>query len=162
MSQFGAGDRPGKAGLSSMLALIFFAGVPAVTAESALAAGRAMMRATPRACEARDGEITICGRRDEGARQRLPLPEEREQSDAPRIATGERPMAQAAPIRQTACGVMDRGQVCSGGLSAAKAMGAVARIVQTLADPDGIGEPDDFHKRPDATRSHPATPLAPR
>jgi hypothetical protein len=147
------------AGLSSMLALIFFAGV---TAESAMAAGRAMLRGTPPACEARDGEITVCGRRDEGARQRLPFPQEREPSNAPRIATGERPMADAGPVRQAACGVMDRGQVCGGGMSAAAVIGAVARIVETLVHPDGIAEPADFHERPDATKAHPATPLAPR
>jgi hypothetical protein len=90
------------------------------------------------------------------------LPEEREPSHAPRIATGERPMADDGPVRQAACGVMDRGQVCGGGVSAATVIGAVARIVETLVDPDGIAEPADFHKRADATKSHPATPLAPR
>jgi hypothetical protein len=145
-----------------VLALVLLGVSSGVTAEAAMTAGRAMMRAAPPACEAQDGEITVCGRRDEAGRQRLPLPDEREPSTAPRIATGERPGADAAPVRQAACGVMDRGQVCGGGLSIFSAAGAVARIVGTLVDPDGIGEPDDFRARPQYRKPHPATPLAPR
>lgn len=78
------------------------------------------------------------------------------------MATGERPAGDATPLRQVPCGVIDRGQVCRGSPSTVSAAGAIARLVQTLVDPDGIAEPDDFTRRPGGRRPQPATPLSPR
>lgn len=89
------------------------------------------------------GEVVICARPNEenGARYRLPLPQERESAGGEPVR-GEAPRASAALVRATGCGVIG-GQPygCTGGLPVIGAAMVVGKIIMGLADPDGAHEP---------------------
>ena len=89
-----------------------------------------------RPCDRSGDAIVVCGTRAErNAKERLPLPRAPDEgAGAPR---GEAPRASAAAPRQGSCGVVGgQGTGCTGGLPVLQAVGALAKIVTAIADPD--------------------------
>lgn len=94
--------------------------------------------AAVRPCDRSGDAIVVCGNRAErNARQRLPLPDERESVTAGGIVRGEAPRASAARVRQGACGVVaNENAICTGGWNAAKVLDGVAKGITAIIDPD--------------------------
>ncbi|WP_452655359.1 hypothetical protein [Sphingomonas bisphenolicum] len=89
-----------------------------------------------RPCDRSGDAIVVCGTRAErNARERLPLPRSNDDGGAP--LRGEAPRASAAAVRQGSCGVVGgQGTGCTGGLPVFQMIGALARGVQAIVDPD--------------------------
>lgn len=89
-----------------------------------------------RPCDRSGDAIVVCGTRAErNAKERLPLP--RAPDEGAGAPHGEAPRASAAAPRQGSCGVVGgQGTGCTGGLPVFQAVGALAKIVTAIADPD--------------------------
>lgn len=89
-----------------------------------------------RPCDRSGDAIVVCGTQAErNAKQRLPLP--RAPEDGSGLPRGEAPRASAAAARQGSCGVVGgQGTGCTGGLPVFQAVGALAKLVTAIADPD--------------------------
>lgn len=88
-------------------------------------------------CRPVAGEIVVCGSRTErNARERLPLPDERNGSEGG-IVRGEAPRASAARVRTGACGVEGgQGAGCVGGLSVIRGVTLMGKIATKIIDSD--------------------------
>lgn len=90
-----------------------------------------------RPCDRSGNAIVVCGTRaDRNARERLPLPEERNRGEGGAVR-GEAPRANAARTRQGACGVVsNENAICTGGWNGAKMIDGLAKAMIAIADPD--------------------------
>ncbi|MDI1297169.1 MAG: hypothetical protein PSY12_15045 [bacterium] len=88
-----------------------------------------------RPCDRSGDAIVICGTQAQrNAHERLPLPRD-PTAGAP--IRGDAPRASAAAARQGSCGVVGgQGMGCTGGLSVSRAVGALAKAVTAIIDPD--------------------------
>lgn len=97
-----------------------------------------------RPCRRDPGTIVVCGSRAErNARERIPLPEERDAAQGG-IVRNEAPRASAAPVRKGACGVEGgQGTGCVGGLPVLQGIMLLGKIGAKILDPDAdtISEP---------------------
>lgn len=106
-----------------------------VAEDSLMAAYRAKTQVV-RPCDRTGDAIVVCGTlADRNASERLPLPREEVARSSP--LRGEPPRASAALAKQGSCGVVGgQGTGCTGGLPVFKMVGALAKVVTAIADPD--------------------------
>ncbi|PBN45085.1 hypothetical protein [Sphingobium sp. D43FB] len=104
--------------------------------ESLMAAYRTKTQVIRR-CDRSGDAIVVCGesQAERNARERLPLPREEADSNAP--MRGDTPRASAAPVKQGSCGVSGgQGAGCVGGLSVLKAADMIGKSITAIVDPD--------------------------
>ena len=125
---------------SALFATVLLASHPGTAlardTESLMAAYRAKTQAIRR-CDRSGDAIVVCGesQADRNARERLPLPREEADSNAP--MRGDTPRASAAPVKQGSCGVSGgQGAGCVGGLSVLKAADMIGKSITAIVDPD--------------------------
>ena len=120
---------------------------PPLSAEQALAASHEMIDVADCPRDAFDpDQIMVCGK-DENAKQRLPLPAERGPREGARRGTGELPAASAAPVRTASCGVIQNGEICSGGFSLLGVAPLLVKGMIKLVDPEAeVAPPPEVPK----------------
>ncbi len=89
-----------------------------------------------RPCDRSGDAIVVCGTQAErNARERLPLSREEVAGAGPQ--RGEAPRATAVAPQQGSCGVVGgQGAGCTGGLPVLQMIGALAKLVTAVTDPD--------------------------
>ncbi len=90
-----------------------------------------------RPCPRDRGAIIVCGNRAErNAKERIPLPEERDTAQGG-IVRGELPRASAAKVKTGSCGVsISEYTPCTGGWSGAKMIDGLVKGITAVIDPD--------------------------
>ena len=120
--------------LSAALVLMLPCNAGAADDDPLMAAYRAKTQVV-KPCDRSGNAIVVCGNRAErNARERLPLPRE---SEGGGPVWGDAPRASAALVRQGSCGVVGgQGSGCVGGLNGFEMVGAMAKAVTAIVDPD--------------------------